>query len=179
MIRWERADGRFVGLGRPQLIRWLRGGLLGLAGLIDQRMAEYSTDYPLGDRLGLPLPEELPADPVLATLLRAELLDPEEPPEIQLWREPDFLRQLRANLTAALDTLDEEQGVITLAEDAASVRGWSSVLLSLRIAHAAAWAPELLTTGELPDPPAGRRKVYRQAAWLWDVVNTLHALAVS
>ncbi|WHT22928.1 DUF2017 family protein [Crossiella sp. CA-258035] len=179
MIRWGRAGGRFVGITQPQRIRWLHARLILLRELVDRRTAEYSTDYPLGDRLGLPMPCAPPADPAMATLLRTGLLDPDEPPEIQLWHEPEFLAWLQDGITATLATLEDQYGLITVAVDPDAVRQWSSVLLNLRIAYAAARTPELLTAGELPDPSDDRRLAYAHAAWLWDAVNTLHAFAVS
>lgn len=179
VIRWARAGACFAGHGQPHRIRWLRARLGELAQLIDWRTAQYSTGYPLGELLGMPLPPELPSEPVLGTLLRAALLDRDDPAEIQLWWEPDFLAELRAGVTSTLATLDESTGMISLPADPAAVRGWSSVLLHLRIAYTATWAPELLTTGELPDAPADRQLTYQHAAWLWDAVNTLHAFAVN
>src|SRR3981081_3995964 len=63
VICWDRrSDDLVIGTFVPGQIQFLREQLCGLGDLLDWRMRQYSTEYPLGDQLGMPLPQEPPDD---------------------------------------------------------------------------------------------------------------------
>lgn len=172
VIFWDRVDSTIIGYCGADQVEWLRQRLTEFAALIDWRTAQYTTDYPLGAELGLPLPAGPSGEPALEFLLRMNL-DEDLPEEARLLWEPDFLAWLREGVDHAVRVLPADGSPIVLHDNPETLRHWNAVLFNLRVAYAVTWVPEVLLHDELPEPPADLRPRYDHARWLWEAVHSL------
>ncbi|AHI01594.1 hypothetical protein GCM10010174_08040 [Kutzneria viridogrisea] len=172
MIKWHRDDGVVVGTLEPERVAWLRSRLAEFHALLDWRLSQYTTDYPLGEVLGIALPTEPTDHPPLQAVLRLHVAE-SEPTEVRLWWEPELIGGLRSAVADAWRNLPTEGGVVRLPDDPHRLRAWTRVLLSLRIAYLATWVPEALSAPLPEDAPADQRRRYDRACWLRAVVDTL------
>jgi hypothetical protein len=177
VICWDRrSDDLVIGTFVPGQIQFLREQLCGLRDLLDWRMRQYSTEYPLGDQLGMPLPQEPPDDDRLRAIIRYHWNDT-EPEWAVLWWEPNLFGDLRVAIERVLATLPERGGVVQF-DHVDQADAWAWALAALRIALAVtARLPEALH-GLTPDDTDDEfeRRVFRTICWLQYVVDTLYEI---
>ncbi|MBP2473559.1 hypothetical protein JOF53_002431 [Crossiella equi] len=171
---WDRTNELVVGSFTPAQASWLRRHLSGFASLVQWRMDQYHTDYPLGAELGLPLPTEPTEDRRLNAILDWHCCE-EQSEEVRLWHEPDLFAGLYKDINLVWATLPERGGLVVLREER-QIRAWFRVLLDYRITAAISWrVPDAIydLRREQPEPGDELGRAFYLTTWLWDVAHEL------
>jgi hypothetical protein len=181
-VCWDRAGEDLIGVFSPHAVSWLRRQMNGYQQLLEWRYANYVTDDPTANAVGVPVASAPAEYPPLVAALR-EIIPEDEPEAIRLWWEPDVVRWLYAGTRVVLDSLPETGGVVALREPH-EIEAWQVAVPNMRVVFAVAsgvWPVPAGTEQNRHTMPKARPERFdRDRAltdWLRKVVDRLTDIA--
>lgn len=181
-VCWDRAGEDLVGVFSPYAVAWLRRQMSGYHQLLEWRYANYVTDDPTANAVGVPVASTPAEYPPLVAALR-EIIPEDEPEAIRLWWEPDVVRWLYAGTQLVLDSLPTTGGVVVLHESH-EIEAWQAAVPNMRAVFAVAsgvWPVPAGTEENRHTMPKARPERFEQdralTDWLRKVVDRLTDIA--